>query len=180
MLPSNDGSLVLLTLAWTLDILYTSVAVTPLRGFVVVLVFCILYFFVKFRVRYQFWGGGYIEEVWWLNHWRPEAEFMSIHFNNLIEVSGHNLESSQTWGFCMDFLNHREGGMVFCQGFPPFSFKVYSNWTVETVRGCVILQKNKPQGEDVEVTVNSMEENYEDFCLDFIQEFGLRIPVTVQ
>jgi hypothetical protein len=24
------------------------------------------------------------------------------------EVSGHNLENSQTLGFCMDFLNHRE------------------------------------------------------------------------
>ncbi len=29
------------------------------------------------------------------------------------EVSRHNLESSQTWGFWMDFLNHRKGGMVF-------------------------------------------------------------------
>ncbi len=32
---------------------------------------------------------------------------------NFVEVSGHNLESSQTWGFCMDFLNHRQGGTVF-------------------------------------------------------------------
>jgi hypothetical protein len=31
--------------------------------------------------------------------------------------SGHNLEISQTWGFCMNFLNHREGGMVFYQVF---------------------------------------------------------------
>jgi hypothetical protein len=30
-----------------------------------------------------------------------------------VEVSGHNLESSQTWGFCTDILNHREVGMVF-------------------------------------------------------------------
>ncbi len=29
-----------------------------------------------------------------------------------IGVSGHNLESCETWGFCMDFLNHREGGVV--------------------------------------------------------------------
>jgi hypothetical protein len=28
---------------------------------------------------------------------------------NFVEFSGHNLESSQTWDFCMDFLNHREG-----------------------------------------------------------------------
>ncbi len=33
--------------------------------------------------------------------------------NNFIEVCGHNLESSQTLGFCIGFLNHREGGMVF-------------------------------------------------------------------
>ncbi len=38
---------------------------------------------------------------------------------NFLEVSGHNLESSQTWGTCMDFLNHREGGMVFYQVFLP-------------------------------------------------------------
>jgi hypothetical protein len=35
--------------------------------------------------------------------------------NNFVEVSGHNLESSQTWGFCMALLNHRKGGMVFYQ-----------------------------------------------------------------
>ncbi len=28
---------------------------------------------------------------------------------NFFEVSEHNHESPQTWGFCMDFLNHREG-----------------------------------------------------------------------
>jgi hypothetical protein len=28
-------------------------------------------------------------------------------------------ETSQTWGFCMDFLNHREGGKVFYQIFLP-------------------------------------------------------------
>ncbi len=39
----------------------------------------------------------------------PEAEFM----NNFIKVYAHNLESYQTWGFCMDFLNHGEGRMVF-------------------------------------------------------------------
>ncbi len=30
-----------------------------------------------------------------------EAEFINIQFR---WVSGHNLESSSTWGFCMDFL----------------------------------------------------------------------------
>ncbi len=76
----------------------------------------------------------------------------------------------------MDFLNHREGGMVFLLGFPPFSLTVYSNWTVEIVRGCVRLKKYKSQGKTVEVTVNCKKENsedFEDFCLDFVQEFGL-------
>jgi hypothetical protein len=39
-----------------------------------------------------------------------EADFIMY---NVVEVSGHNLESSQTRGSCMDFLNHRKGGMVF-------------------------------------------------------------------
>jgi hypothetical protein len=30
-----------------------------------------------------------------------------------------------------DFLNHMDGGMGFYQEFPPFSFTVYSNFTVE-------------------------------------------------
>ncbi len=33
--------------------------------------------------------------------------------DNFVEVSGHNLESSQTGGFCMDLSNHREGVKVF-------------------------------------------------------------------
>ncbi len=36
---------------------------------------------------------------------------------NFVEVSGHNLESSWTLAFCMNFLNNREGGMVFYQVF---------------------------------------------------------------
>jgi len=36
---------------------------------------------------------------------------------NFIELSGHNLESSQTWSFWMDLLNIRYGGMVFYQVF---------------------------------------------------------------
>ncbi len=46
---------------------------------------------------------------------------------NFVEVSGHNLESSQTWGVCVDFLNHmREGEYGFLSGFPPFSFTVHT------------------------------------------------------
>ncbi len=36
---------------------------------------------------------------------------------SFVEVSGHNLESSQTLGFFIHFLNHREGGMDFYQVF---------------------------------------------------------------
>ncbi len=73
---------------------------------------------------------------------------------NFIGVSGYSLERSQSWGFCMDFLNHREGGIVFFYiRFPPFSF-------TETQRGCVSLKKKyKFQGKAEEVTVNSKEEN---------------------
>ncbi len=59
----------------------------------------------------------------------------------------------------MDFLNHREGGVVFYQVFHLFSFTVYSNQALETVRGCVSARKYKSQGTAVEVTVNSKEEN---------------------
>jgi hypothetical protein len=48
----------------------------------------------------------------------------------------------------MDFLNHRERGMVFIR-FHPFSFTVYSNRTVKTVRSFVSLKKYKSQGKAV-------------------------------
>jgi hypothetical protein len=35
------------------------------------------------------------------------------------------------------------------------------------------FKKYKSQGKAVQVTVNSKEENSLDFCLDFVQEFGL-------
>ncbi len=59
--------------------------------------------------------------------------------------------------------------MVFYQEFLISSLQC----TVETVRGGVSLKKYKSQGKAVEVTVNSKEENPEDFCLDFVQEFSL-------
>ncbi len=72
----------------------------------------------------------------------------------------------------MDFLNHREGGMVVYQDFllSPLHCRVTE---LETVRGCVSLKKDKSQGKAVDVTVNSKEEN--SFCLDFVQEFHLRM-----
>ncbi len=36
------------------------------------------------------------------------------------------------------------------------------------------LKKYKSRGKAVKVTVNRQEENFQDFCLDFVQEFGLR------
>ncbi len=35
------------------------------------------------------------------------------------------------------------------------------------------MKKSKSQGKAVKVTVNSKEKNSKDFCLDFVQEFGL-------
>ncbi len=49
----------------------------------------------------------------------------------------------------MDFLNHREGGMVFLSGFPPFSFTVYSN--------C----KRLPEFEEIEISMQSFRGDYE-------------------
>ncbi len=45
----------------------------------------------------------------------PEAKFVNVQYR--WGFCRPNLESSQTWGFCMDSLNHWEGGMVFYQVF---------------------------------------------------------------
>jgi hypothetical protein len=66
----------------------------------------------------------------------------------------------------MDFLNHRKGGMVFYQVF-----------LLHLYRNCKRLrdfEEIEIAGKAVEVTVNNKEENSYDFCLDFIQEFGLQ------
>jgi hypothetical protein len=36
-----------------------------------------------------------------------------------------------------------------------------------------VFEEIESQGKAVVVTVNSKEENFKDFCLDFVQEFGL-------
>jgi hypothetical protein len=54
---------------------------------------------------------SYIALAWDLA-WKPNSWTY-----NFIEVSGHNIQSSQTWGVCMDFIYHREGGMIFYQVF---------------------------------------------------------------
>ena len=56
----------------------------------------------------------------------------------------------------MDFLNHRESGMVFYQ---VFLLLLYSVLTVEIVTGCVSFKKKKSQSKTAEATVNSKEEN---------------------
>jgi hypothetical protein len=53
----------------------------------------------------------------------PETEILNVQF---LWDFGHNFESSQNLGFCLVFLNHREGAVVLSV-FPPFSFTVYSN-----------------------------------------------------
>jgi hypothetical protein len=44
-----------------------------------------------------------------------------------------------------------------------------------TVRDCESLKKWKSEGKAVKVTMNSKEENSQDFCLDFVQEFSFRL-----
>ncbi len=75
----------------------------------------------------------------------------------------------------MDFLNHREGGMVFYQVFlfSPLQCTVTDSRNCERLRELeeIVIYQDK--------TVNSKEENSEDFCLHFVQEFGLwsqRVP----
>jgi hypothetical protein len=48
---------------------------------------------------------------------------------------------------------------------------MYSNGTLETVRGCVSLKKEKSQGKDVEVTGKK---KILRLLSDFVQEFGPR------
>jgi hypothetical protein len=93
----------------------------------------------------------------------PEAEFMNVQFR--WGFCALSWEFSQTWGFCMDFLNHRKGVKVFYQVFllSPLKCTVTE---LETVRGCMSLKKYKSLSKAVDVTVNSKEENSSDFCLD--------------
>ncbi len=58
---------------------------------------------------------------------------------NFFEVFGHNLESFQTWGFCMDFLNHRDGGVVFYQVF--LLSLLQCTRTIEQYRNCKSLRE---------------------------------------
>jgi hypothetical protein len=57
----------------------------------------------------------------------------------------------------MDFLNHREGGLVFYQA---LLLSPLQGTVTDLVRGCGSLKEKKSQGKTVEVTVNSKEENF--------------------
>ncbi len=82
--------------------------------------------------------------------------------------------------FLYGFLN-KEGGMVFYQVFLLSPLQCTVTFTIEMHKTfldfeeiCKMsLKKYKSQGKAVEVTVNSKEKNFQDFCLDFLQEFGL-------
>jgi hypothetical protein len=77
---------------------------------------------------------------------------------NLLDVSGRNLESSQTWGYCVDFLNHREGVVFLFQFFPlsPLQCRVMHYWNWK--RLCE-FEEVKFQFIAVEVTLNGKKEN---------------------
>jgi hypothetical protein len=70
--------------------------------------------------------------------------------------------------FLYGFLKPRAYG--FLSGFPLFSFTMYSNCTVEICKRFCEFEEIEISRQDVEVTVNSKEENSSDFCLNFVQE----------
>jgi hypothetical protein len=59
-----------------------------------------------------------------------------------------------------------------------FRFSSFFFYSVQKLnsRNCkrLLELKEKSQDKAVDVAVNSKEENFKDFCLDFVQEFGLR------
>ncbi len=81
---------------------------------------------------------------------------------NFAEVSGHNLESYEIWGFCVK----RVWFSIRFSSFLLYSVQELNcrNWK---------RLRELSQGKVVVVTVNSKQENSEDFCLDLFQEFDL-------
>jgi hypothetical protein len=71
---------------------------------------------------------------------------------NFVEVSGHNLDSSQTWGFRIQCL--------------PYIAKQFQTTFAQRGGGVIPL---------VEVTVYIKEVNLKDFCPDYVQEFRLSL-----
>ncbi len=92
-----------------------------------------LYIFKHFARSKKLFFCQYLSfSVWFplsLKHWSPllystvPVQKPNSWTNHFVEVSGHNLESSQTCGFCIDVLNHRFS-----------SFTVYINWTFKNCK----------------------------------------------
>ncbi len=59
------------------------------------------------------WFGGGEGEGFQERIWSDPARKPNSWAFNFVDVFRHNPEDSQTWGFCMDFLNQKEGGMLF-------------------------------------------------------------------
>ncbi len=81
-----------------------------------------------------------------------------------VEVSGHNL--LRLWVSLMNFISHKEGVWF-------SSFLLYSNCK----RLCE-FEEIEISSKVVSMTVNNKKENSLDFCLNFVQEFGLRVTVN--
>ncbi len=67
----------------------------------------------------------------------------------------------------MDFLNHREGDVI-----------LYQIFLLSPYRNCNRLREFEEieiSSKAVEETVNKKEENSEDFCQNFVQEFSLSV-----
>jgi hypothetical protein len=76
----------------------------------------------------------------------------------------------------MHFLNHREGNMVFYQGFllSPLQCTLMHYRNYKRLREFEEIEISR-QSSSLEVTLNSKEENSSEFSLDFVQEFGLSV-----
>ncbi len=95
----------------------------------------------------------------------------SLQFTAVLKLSGHNL--AQAWGFCMDFLNHRKGGMVFYQVFLLYSVQLPKSRNCKRLREFEEIEISRPScGGDCE-TMNSKDEKSWNLFLDFVREFGL-------
>jgi hypothetical protein len=73
----------------------------------------------------------------------------------------------------MDFLNYREGRLVFYQVFLLSPLLCTVQQLIS--RNCKRLREFGTEIEAVEGTVNSKKENSSAFCLDFVREFDLWI-----
>jgi hypothetical protein len=80
-----------------------------------------------FPERLERWVA--LADCWNWGKWGLKEYRSRIHERAISRRFGHNLGSFQTWGVCMNFLNHREGSMLFYRVFllSPFQCTV-TNW----------------------------------------------------